>query len=224
MHYLLHLNKGLILCHCSSSYGSHDAGHIFNLARVNFVKKSILLRSSAQLCTANVAKQLSPIYHNYIVLRAGMLNDLLYTYHSSTWINDIDKVTLDFFKKCCVYVGKGKGSRKFQHVNRYQFKSTLNCSSLHTEIREEWRQGGGVVILHLHPEINNFEAHCREFALIKATGLDNLCNSYNGVAYGMMKHGWTNDDIITFGNMLFYNALIMCINDPPDVIMPYHCY
>ena len=122
---------------------------------------------------------MSPIYYNYIVLRAGMLNNLLYFYHSPAGTHGLDKGTIDYFKMCCIYIGKGKGTRKFHHFKR----NKITPSSVHAEIKREWSEGGGVVILHM-PEVNHYEAHCREYALIKAVGLHNLCNTYNGVPFG----------------------------------------
>lgn len=189
------------------------------IMRVQFSKNTIILRTSTIFCNAKVASQLSPLFYNYIVLRAGLLNNLLYIYHNSIWEHGIDKAAINFFKDCCIYIGKGKGTRKFHHFK----ENKCNLSAVQNEIKKEWNEGGGIILLHMHPEVNHFEAHCREYALIKAVGLNNLCNNYNGVPFGEMNN-WSMNDIITYGNALLHNALVMCINDPPDVIMSYHSF
>ena len=75
-----------------------------------------------------------------------------------------------------------------------------------------------VVILQLHPEVCHYEAHSREFALIKAIGLKNVTNKYNSTPYGIMKL-WNNEEIFNFGTMILYNALKMCIKDHPIGVM-----
>ena len=65
----------------------------------------------------------------------------------------------------------------------------------------------------------------REFAIIKALGLNNLTNVINGTPYGIM-NSWSDNEIINFGKMLLYNAMIMCILENPrittlnDIILP----
>ena len=53
--------------------------------------------------------------------------------------------------------------------------------------------------------------HNREFAIIKALGINNLTKSINGSSYGDMKSNWNNKEIVNFGNMIMYNAFNMCI-------------
>ena len=63
----------------------------------------------------------------------------------------------------------------------------------------------------------NHIVESREFALIKSLGLNNLTNIVNGTPYGVMT-SWNEYEIKTFGKMLLYNALLMCIMEPPRVI------
>ena len=34
----------------------------------------------------------------------------LYFYHNSVWEHGMDKVAINFFKECCIYISKGKGT------------------------------------------------------------------------------------------------------------------
>ena len=61
-------------------------------------------------------------------------------------------------------------------------------------------------------------AHNREFAVIKALGINRLTNSINGSAYGDMKESWNFNEIVNFGNMILYNTFKMCCLEPPSII------
>ena len=80
-----------------------------------------------------------------------------------------------------------------------------------------WKTGNGITILQLFYEASHYEAHAREFAIIKAIGLKNITNIVNGTPYGAIKE-WNSTEIVNFGRMILYNALTMCIIEPPRVI------
>ena len=130
----------------------------------------------------------------------------------------------DAFKEICIYAGKGKGNRKFEHI--------LLGKKLHNElllkkiggkfekIMDIWDKGQGLVVLHLFAETTHHEAHAREFALIKALKFINYnTNVINGTPYGSMLTKWNSKEILNYGNMLIYNALKMCISENPRLIM-----
>ena len=48
----------------------------------------------------------------------------------------------------------------------------------YAQIIELWKSGNGVVILKLF-ETSHYEAHAREFALIKSLGINNITNVLN---------------------------------------------
>ena len=76
-----------------------------------------------------------------------------------------------------------------------------------------------VTVLHLTPDCNHFEALSREYAIIKALGLTNLSNVYNGTRYGAMKTNWNDTEIINFGNMILFNTLKMCLIETPNHVI-----
>ena len=84
-------------------------------------------------------------------------------------------------------------------------------------ILELWKRNTGICILQLPVETNHFEAHCKEYALIKAINLRHLNNQINGTAYGCMKM-WNDTEVRNFGNMLLYYAMNICINERPAII------
>ena len=128
----------------------------------------------------------------------------------------------------CLYVGKGKNERQLQHA--IECKQSLDddlsvgiASDKSNKIANLWKRGMGIAIIQLCNGSNHFEAHSHEFALIKGIGLSNLTNVINSTSYGVMQ-SWSNVEIINFGKMLLYNALVMCIHEAPRMApnMPYH--
>ena len=76
----------------------------------------------------------------------------------------------------------------------------------------------GVTVLHLLPDCNHYEAHSREYAIIKALGLVNLSNIYNGTCYGAMTE-WNENEVVNFGNMILFNTLKMCLIETPSHVI-----
>ena len=62
------------------------------------------------------------------------------------------------------------------------------------------------------------EALSREFAIIKALGLENISNLINGTSYGLMEHAWNKNEIINFGNMMIYASMKNVLQDPPTFV------
>ena len=85
-----------------------------------------------------------------------------------------------------------------------------------------WDNGNGVMVIRMVGEFSNEEALSREYALIKALGLNNLTNEISGTCYGAMKDAWTENEIINFGNILLMNTLKSIIVDNPEIIMDYN--
>ena len=170
----------------------------------------------------------SPVYYNYLLVDSTILNNVLGRYSaSSTRIVEND----DFGTFCegCFYVGKGTKNRKFEHLVEakekfYNFSPKDHCKKLET-MCDLFRNGGAVTVIQLFPNLNHYEAHAREYAMIHALGLHNTCNIVHGTTYGDIKF-WTTIEVINFGKMLLYNALLMCIIEPPhsfylkDIVLP----
>ena len=87
------------------------------------------------------------------------------------------------------------------------------------KILDIWGDGGGIIVLELYSDSNNYLSLCRENAMIQSAGR-NLTNLIKGAAYGAMKSTWTKTEILLYGDMLFFFALKKCINDKPISILP----
>ena len=151
--------------------------------------------------------------YNYLFLNASLLDELLNGLNSSNISWDL----FERFKACCIYVGKGSRSRKFEHIAKAKklfMHHNFYYSYTVWRINMLWKLGTGI---HFPIEVNHFEAHCREYAMIKSLGTCTLNNVIHGTAYGCMKH-WNDYEIRNFGSMLVYYALKICIHDRPTVI------
>ena len=103
------------------------------------------------------------------------------------------------FVNACFYVGKGSRGRKAEHLLKakrgsFCWKSGDNIYKRKV-IVECWNSGDSVVLLQLGLDTNHFVAASNEYAVIRAIGKDNLTNSNEGHAYGIMNCRWTNRDI-----------------------------
>ena len=164
----------------------------------------------------------NPAYYTYLLIDGLKLGNILREYlnGSKTAINDSD---IDEFNSGCFYVGMGKNDRKFQHAIGSK-KAILNqlpveeVSAKFDRIKTSWEKGHGIAVVQLFSEFTSYEARAREFALIKALGLNNITNVINGTPYGIMRM-WNPCEVVNFGRMLLFGAFSMCIMEPPRVIM-----
>jgi hypothetical protein len=164
----------------------------------------------------------NPVYYTYLLIDGFKLCNILrgYLNGSKTSIKDGD---LDEFGNGCFYVGMGKNDRKFQHAidGKKAFTKQLpaeKISAKFSKIAHSWETGHGIAVVQLFSEFTHYEAHAREFAIIKALGLSNITNVINGTPYGAMKL-WNHCEVINFGRMLLFNAFSMCVMEPPRIIM-----
>ena len=166
----------------------------------------------------------NPVFYNYIILDGSRLYNIINRYTSQdvapTAIKNDD---VDEFEECCVYTGKGKSNRNFQHA--IESKKILEgevvlkkMTEKFEEINRIWELNQGIVIIHLFTDTTHYEAHAREYAIIKSLSLNNITNVVNGTAYGAMRF-WNDKEVLNYGKMILYNALKMCINEPPRVIL-----
>ena len=104
--------------------------------------------------------------YNYLFLNASLLDELLNGLDSSNISWDL----FERFKACCIYVGKGSRSRKFEHIAKAKklfMHHNFYYSYTVWRINMLWKLGTGI---HFPIEVNHFEAHCRECAMIKSLG------------------------------------------------------
>ena len=166
----------------------------------------------------------NPIYYNYLILDGPKLHNILKCYNNNVFApTDIKNKDVDSLRGSCLYAGKGKTNRKFQHA--IDGKKIQEGELILTKFNEKfgkiitiWEQGNGIVILHLFTETTHYEAHAREYAIIKSLNINNITNIVNGTAYGAMKNTWNETAVINYGSMILYNALKMCINETPTII------
>ena len=182
---------------------------VYRLYAENLRNSTSILKLHSNL---KISKQ--PLFYNYIILRASTLSKVVTLVDENN--SNVTPKILQLFKKCCIYVGKGTHRRKFQHI--------LNARSVNTRytyneicIRKLWESFDGITLFQFPNEVDHFEAHSREFALIKTIGLENLNNIINGTPFGNMKF-WSDVEINNFGLMMLYNAIKSCVNDPLTII------
>ena len=188
---------------------------MFSDVYLHYVKK---LRNSTRqiLSDTQVNKCKKSNYYNYIILNASKCNQLLSLLIQNEFY--ICSEFLNIFKQCCIYIGKGTNRRKFDHVVTARNNKINDHNQNSQTIQHLWNNKEGIMVFHFPNEVNHYEAHSREFALIKAVGLNKLNNVINGTAYGSIQY-WNETEIHNFGNMMLYNAIKICVNDPPPIIM-----
>ena len=160
-------------------------------------------------------------FYNYLLIDGDKFFKIMEKYQGSN--QEISNADFEKLKKCIFYAGKGQTIRKFNHLvaGKKLLKNKLKFSKIcakFSKITRIWEKGLGVICLQLFHETNHFMAHCREFAMIKALGLNNLTNDINGHAYGAMKNSWNHAEIVNFGDLILYNAFKMCLMERPSLI------
>ena len=94
---------------------------------------------------------------------------------------------------------------------------TLSAKKVET-IGSAWAGGHGIMLIKIGDFLSSYEACCREYALIKALGLEKLSNKINSCSYGALQD-WTEQRIINYGNMMLFYALEKSFRDEPNVIL-----
>ena len=189
---------------------------MFSDVYLHYVRK--LRNSTRQILRDTKMKRFKKSdFYNYIILNATKCNQLLSSLIQSEFY--ISSEILNNFKQCCIYIGKGTNRRKFDHVVTARNSNIDDHNKNSLTIQHLWSNREGIMVFHFPNEVNHYEAHSREFALIKAVGLKQLNNVINGTAYGSIQY-WTETEIHNFGNMMLYNAIKICVNDPPHIILP----
>lgn len=121
------------------------------------------------------------------------------------------------------YVGKGKKSRPYSHL--YDAISLWNQGKFDSAnkklkyILDIWKNGDGVVCLHIYHNIIPAEAYTREAAMIRALSIENLTNIKLGDFYGITTK-WSQKNKKNYGVYLLYKAMIIFLNDGERQIYP----
>ena len=162
--------------------------------------------------------------YNYLILDGTLLLQLLDSIEKDDLLTpSIKNAIFERFKELIFYAGKGVNNRKFSHLlagKKICLKQLAleKITAKFSKIAHIWEKGHGIVVLQLFSETNRYEALSREFAVIKALGLNNLTNANNSCAYGDMKNNWNYNETVNFGNMILFNALTMTVNERPTVL------
>ena len=131
----------------------------------------------------------SPAYYTCLLMDGLKLNNIIKCYSNAPNMSIANK-DLDAFIKCCFYVGKGTNDRKLQHaiLGKKIFTKQLpfgKISAKFSKIAQLWENGHGITVLQLFNESTHYEAHAREFAMIKSIGINNITNVVNGTMYNV---------------------------------------
>uniref|UniRef100_A0AC35F4C0 LEM domain-containing protein n=1 Tax=Panagrolaimus sp. PS1159 TaxID=55785 RepID=A0AC35F4C0_9BILA len=133
-------------------------------------------------------------------------------------IPDQRNCTFRQFVDAAFYVGKGKRHRPLQHlIDAAKCKRQENfrgkpISDKLKRICKLWRNGHGVVSLHVFLNIHPNEALIREAAMIDAFGVKNLTNLKGGEYSGNSKT-WSLKEKTEFGSLCIYSAWGVFKND-----------
>ena len=166
----------------------------------------------------------NPQCYNYLIMDGAKLYKILERYNSLSLIPaTISNKDFEEFKRAILYAGKGTNDRKFSHLigGKQLLLKQLDFNKIcakFSKITQAWEKGHGVVVLHLFTETNKYEAMSREYAIIKALGLNNITNQNNSTPYGSMADKWNHKEVVNYGNMILYNTLKMAIQENPPII------
>ena len=157
---------------------------------------------------------------NYIILDAKPLSQLIESVDlNGLNLRSISTDDLLIFKKCLLYIGKGKNNRKYQHLQegKLLYDGNLKLAKVSAELTKIWKLGDGIVAVQLFSDSDHYLSLCRANLMIKAAG-NKLTNLISGSIYGLMKSKWTPYEIKKFGEMHLYSALKQCIYERPTPI------
>ncbi|KAH9508573.1 Ankyrin repeat and LEM domain-containing protein 1, partial [Bulinus truncatus] len=116
------------------------------------------------------------------------------------------------------YIGKGKASRPYSHLNEACSQLTkkttqiVNLSRKVQKILNIWESGYGVVSVNCFHSTIPAEAYTREACMIEAIGLKNLTNMKRGDFYGVAST-WTHTQKKQMGVFLLKKALQIFLAD-----------
>lgn len=115
------------------------------------------------------------------------------------------------------YVGKGKRSRPYAHLNEAMNSAKQNPKI--QQIRDIWAAGLGVVSLHIFQSVIPVEAYTREACMIDALGLPRLTNKKRGDYYGRAA-SWPQKKKREMGVFLLQRALKILLSEGERQLRP----
>ncbi|XP_039949887.1 ankyrin repeat and LEM domain-containing protein 1 [Bactrocera tryoni] len=143
------------------------------------------------------------------------------------------------FLNSIFYVGKAKSTRPYSHLhnaikiyNKQELDDKAEClNAIVSDIQapkfskvdhiiDIWRNGFGVVNLHVFHNILPYEAYTREAAVIDAISLPNLTNQKRGVYYGPPSK-WTAKGRERLGIALLYRAMKIFLSEGEIQLYPF---
>lgn len=141
--------------------------------------------------------------------------------HRADQLTNRDK--WEIFLSAIFYVGKGKKSRPFAHLNeaikKYN-RSDFDCQDKKIfRILDIWRDDHGVICLHVFQNAISVEAFTREAAMISALSLENITNMKGGEFYGCSVT-WTQRQKRVFGALSLYKAMKIFLMEGERQIFP----
>lgn len=154
----------------------------------------------------------------YLLLDPRITNNLPYRAEKLQF-NEIWKT----FLASIFYVGKGKRSRPYSHLNDavkyWQNDSKATCNKKIERILDIWKGKFGVICLHVYQNTIPVEAYTREAAIISALDINNLSNIRKGDFYGMSAT-WNPNQKKKLGVYLLYKALQIFLHEGERQLHP----
>ena len=200
---------------------SCDIDNVHELFIKVYLEYSMVLENSLiKLQNKGVLKSITRNFYNYILLDANLFYRLVDTFNTSgLGLRPITLYDLYCFKEAIIYIGKGKHGRKYYHLKEAikLFDGNMKIEDINNKyikIVDVWKKGGGILVIQVFSDTDNYLALNREFSMIKSAG-PNLTNAINGSVHGLMKNEWTSNEILNFGEMLIYFSFYQCLLERP---------
>ncbi|KAL1502110.1 hypothetical protein ABEB36_007303 [Hypothenemus hampei] len=127
------------------------------------------------------------------------------------------------FLSSIFYVGKGKRSRPYQHlydsVDLWKKQQLTSSVKKLERILDIWKNGYGVICLHVFLNVIPVEAYSREAAMISAIKLENLTNVKSGEFYGITAT-WSKKEAQMLGVYLLHKAMMIFLQEGERQLCP----
>lgn len=154
----------------------------------------------------------------YLLLDPRITENLPYRYESLE-----PKDVWEIFLSAVFYIGKGKKTRPYSHL--YDAVALWNTGCFNSQniklkqILDIWKDGRGVICLHVFHNVIPVEAYTREASMISAMKLENVSNIKSGEFYGVAAT-WPQKKKKCLGVYLLYKAMKIFLQDGERQIYP----
>ncbi|XP_065331645.1 ankyrin repeat and LEM domain-containing protein 1-like [Cloeon dipterum] len=167
-------------------------------------------------------------FYTYLLLDPKVINEIPYwndntTSHNNKW---------NTFVRSIFYVGKGQGSRPYDHLQEAKDllktydevrKTNKKMGKKIQRIWQIWSEGSGVMIFKAFESIKSVEACTREAVIIETLGKQCLCNEKNGTNYGKKVPELNKYEKSRFGKYLLLQAMRKFLNKYEEIqVFPRH--